>query len=1077
MIINGINAANSNYGYYSNLNTQKIPEQKPLKTNKAGEILQITFCGSDKNQNQIAVIAAECVPYCVAGGLGDVTRDMTKAYKLKYPNKDIRIFLPFYNKGGKQTPKLNGKDVYYAPATNKNSASNVYEIENTGISTKFKYGVMTSDARLYKFKNPENGVTTYLVDFPELEKMKKPYAGEDYVANFREYCAFSTATVELLKKMEASKEEFNPKILHTKDWHTVFANLINSDPDLKSVHELSNANGALLGKIKPLGAMLNIFSEEQIQKLLEDKEFKKHLYTLTYNNKDVLLDGLKTKDLNKDINNPEFSHKILENLLDNYSLIFDKKGNKKKNEQVQKNLNEAIQKAFPDINWDEHQDFNPTLIAINKGDAWFTTSKTHFNELLTDPKFSSKGLYNILRLNMNKGSGVLNRIDTTSFDPQNPKQVAFTYDMQTYKEGKYKNKSFIFDNFSKENIKAKKISPLLINNPDSAIIAGYLDKKHIDKPLFVNISRFDTNQKGSDIILETAEKLLSENDDMTIILGLPRFKEDNKEKMKKFIKDVVNKPENKGRIVLIDSFLPVNEYFAGADFSVIPSRSETCGLVGYQSMRMGALPVATPVGSMNDKLISPQQDIKNAMGFKTPMHFMYCKNPSEILKNTINEAITIYNYEPEQMDRMIKNAMSFDSDWNDGVKDQKVLYDKVIKGEKLNNLTMNDLRNIEDRISIKMYDTNDIGKLKKADVLVVLPHSDDEIFFLPMLKYIEQGKSVQVIYSSANDKGHYKEGAPSTRKELSKHREQESLESLYSLGIRRNPLKLNIPDSELSKGDNPQVVQNYLSQIIAKVKPQTVLSFGPDGTTGNPDHKKLGELVFNAVKERKLQNNEDIKLYQMAFTKKDAQDLKEIMKDAYTDAFDFVSGVEETEIAGTDDISPYIDKIEKSLRKHVSQWHNQEVEGLIKYYDTHGAKYTQLEEYPQITNPIHPWSQKREEFTKKYGSEFSKYGDEIHFTPKDSNITLEFKIPKSKYGKKHLLLTDKNLGLKNIDIEENRPEVILSAIAKIKTIPEFKDIEYIDFLHATKDKSIEKIIIPIDKAKDFIPKIKDLAEN
>ena len=44
-------------------------------------------------------------------------------------------------------------------------------------------------------------------------------------------------------------------------------------------------------------------------------------------------------------------------------------------------------------------------------------------------------------------------------------------------------------------------------------------------------------------------------------------------------------------------------------------------------------------------------------------------------------------------------------------------------------------------------------------------------------------------------------------------------------------------------------MHEYLSQIISKVNPKIVLSFGPDGTTGNPDHKKLGELVFNAVKE------------------------------------------------------------------------------------------------------------------------------------------------------------------------------------------------------------------------------------
>ena len=123
MMINRITAANSNYFHYSNLNTPKIAKSKNINSASSKHILQITFCGNDKNPNQIAVIAAECVPYCVAGGLGDVTRDMTKAYKEKYPNKDIRIFLPFYNK--------KSNDFYYATQNNKNHSSNIYEIEDS----------------------------------------------------------------------------------------------------------------------------------------------------------------------------------------------------------------------------------------------------------------------------------------------------------------------------------------------------------------------------------------------------------------------------------------------------------------------------------------------------------------------------------------------------------------------------------------------------------------------------------------------------------------------------------------------------------------------------------------------------------------------------------------------------------------------------------------------------------------------------------------------------------------------------------------------------------------------------------
>ena len=92
----------------------------------------------------------------------------------------------------------------------------------------------------------------------------------------------------------------------------------------------------------------------------------------------------------------------------------------------------------------------------------------------------------------------------------------------------------------------------------------------------------------------------------------------------------------------------------------------------------------------------------------------------------------------------------------------------------------------------------DLPDLPKADVLVLLAHPDDEIFFLPIMKKLEEGKSVQFVYSALGEKGHYKAGAPSTKEELIKHREIELLDALNELGIKRSPIVLDIPDSQTS---------------------------------------------------------------------------------------------------------------------------------------------------------------------------------------------------------------------------------------------------------------------------------------
>ena len=168
-----------------------------------------------------------------------------------------------------------------------------------------------------------------------------------------------------------------------------------------------------------------------------------------------MLKNIKNKnlyyDINKLVNNPDALNIVLKNLAENYQkILYDKQ-----NFYSHVELNNIVRKTFPEINWDENQDFNPTVNAIDKADAWFTISNAHFFELLSDPYFSSQRLYNMLRLNINKGSAILNRIDPDRYNPSNPEQIKYPYSIRTYKTGEKNNKDFLFEQFSKENISKK----------------------------------------------------------------------------------------------------------------------------------------------------------------------------------------------------------------------------------------------------------------------------------------------------------------------------------------------------------------------------------------------------------------------------------------------------------------------------------------------------------------------------------------------------------------------------------------------------------------------------------------------
>ncbi len=1062
MRINALCAGkNYQYSVYNVQNKKPTPATPEIVKNSQKYIssTKISFKGA-VNQNQILVLAAECTPYSVSGGLGAVIRDMTKAYKENYPQKDLRLMLPFYNAGfSAQDDKIFYEVDGVKAADGKNNLK--FELEKTGIKKEFSYGVRKSTAELFKAKNPENGVTTYFLYCPEFKDMKKQYALDDY-SLFERYCAFSNAAVALRGALQDSKEAFNPAILHTNDWHTAFAafRAQNCEKDLKTVHALLNANAHFQGKYLPFAAALNAFTPEQIDRLIQKREFKREIMNLVFDNSELLLNEktrkFSTGNLNLDLNDKEFMLAVLQNTAENYQKLF----NDPKNELTYSCINEVMREEFKDVCWDENRDFNATVNALKGADAWFTISKTHLGELLTQSEFSSLALYNMMRVKLNKGTAILNKIDINRYDPKNPEQVKYPYDLSSFVPGKAKNKEFLFRQFSKNNIINKNFDKKLINNPNTARISGYLNPMYKNYPLAMTVSRFDTNQKGSDIALKTAEILLKQNKKINFVFALPDINNLNAPLLKSFEKNVIEKYP--GRVVVIDAYVPINEYAAAADLSIIPSRSETCGLVGYQSMRMGAIPVSAPVGSMNDCLITPYHDIKTAMGFKAPLHFLNASNPAKILASTLNTAVDFYYDEPKQFQRMIKNSMLYDSSWNSAVKEQNELYEKTAAGLDIGNLTLNDLKEPEERHNLTILRKDDIKNLQKADVLVLLSHADDEIFFLPVMEALNKGKSVQFVYTAKGEKGHYKAGAPNTENELVKHRENELLDALNALGVERSPIMLEIPDLELWKEENKREISELYEKIIEKVRPQEVWSFGPDGITGNNDHKITGKLAFDTVNAYKKSQNPAAKLYQPALTPADAQRFKDYSSYT-TDAFDFASP-SKVPPAGRINAAKYRDKFEKSLNIYKSQWTPNEVKAIADFYTNTPVSYTSLETFPEVDGAENPWLERENKFKTTYGSDFEEFNSGISFKPAGKNYKVNLYLGNFNKDKKHIWV--ETSGLKNIDTGADILNELFENASRITKIPQFSEVEYFDIVFYAPNGKL-KILFPVNEMQDF----------
>lgn len=192
-----------------------------------------------------------------------------------------------------------------------------------------------------------------------------------------------------------------------------------------------------------------------------------------------------------------------------------------------------------------------------------TVSPNYAEEILTQ-KFGC-GLDGFLRKHKKKLTGILNGINGDIFDPATDKALEFNYNKNTL-ENKHKNKvSFL------QQTKLK-------------------DPR---KPLFVMITRL-VEQKGILLVIESLEKLLSKNLNL-VIIG------DGDTEIYEKLNMLSCKYKNFEFFEGYDEPLSRKTY-ASADFLLMPSKFEPCGLNQFIAMKYGTLPLVHEVGGLKDSV-------------------------------------------------------------------------------------------------------------------------------------------------------------------------------------------------------------------------------------------------------------------------------------------------------------------------------------------------------------------------------------------------------------------------------------------------------------------------------------------
>jgi len=271
-------------------------------------------------------------------------------------------------------------------------------------------------------------------------------------------------------------------------------------------------------------------------------------------------------------------------------------------------------------------------------DVITTVSPTYAKEILT-PSFGY-GMEGVLAHYQDKLTGILNGLDTETWDPAVDHVLTKNYGIKDRESGKKENKLAL-------------LKSLGIQNTD----------QWMQRPLFGSVGRL-VEQKGTDILANAILLLLKGNDAGFIIIGegQQQYVDQLKVLQKQFPEQV--------KLYIGYSEQEAHLLEAGADFFIMPSRFEPCGLNQLYSLRYGTLPIVHHVGGLADTVIDASPDnIKN----KTATGLVFYKPSALDLHATLVRAMALYDH-PEHWSQVQQTAMEQNFDWHQSAEQYLSLY-------------------------------------------------------------------------------------------------------------------------------------------------------------------------------------------------------------------------------------------------------------------------------------------------------------------------------------------------------------------------------------------------------------------
>lgn len=267
---------------------------------------------------------------------------------------------------------------------------------------------------------------------------------------------------------------------------------------------------------------------------------------------------------------------------------------------------------------DWQNNINALASGIKCSDKVTTVSPSYLEEL----RHSARGLENLFEYEKGKCIGILNGIDTQVWDPQTDTYIPENFSAEDVAEGKQANKLLLCEQFN-------------------------LD---VTKPLIVFIGRL-FGEKGADVLPDSILASIYSTQKNVCFLILGSGEGDIEYRLNSLTSEF---PGNYNNLIGYNEKLS-HQMYAGADFLLMPSRVEPCGLNQMYAMRYGTMPMVRSTGGLRDTVIDMGDD--GGYGIR----FIHA-SVGDII-HSVNRAVNVFK-DPGALSVMRQRMMQIDNSWD-----------------------------------------------------------------------------------------------------------------------------------------------------------------------------------------------------------------------------------------------------------------------------------------------------------------------------------------------------------------------------------------------------------------------------